>query len=99
MRQILALCLNMEFFGHTTLTMKCKNTINDVKTMMQSYLEKRISVRVELGRNKRMEFSGVLTQMYPALFAITPDEKEFKGKTVYAYSDVLMGTVKLKMIS
>ena len=79
--------------------MKRKNTIDNVKTMMRAYLAKRISVRVELGRNKRMEFSGVLSEMYPALFAITPDEKDFKGKTGYAYSDVLMGTVKLKMIS
>ena len=79
--------------------MKNKNTIDNVKTMMRTYLAKRIAVRVELGRNKRMEFSGVLSEMYPALFAITPDEKDFKGKTVYAYSDVLTGAVKLKMIS
>ncbi len=79
--------------------MKRKNTIDNVKTMVRAHLAKRIFVRVELGRNKRMEFSGVLSEMYPALFAITPDEKDFKGKTVYSYSDVLMGTVKLKMIS
>ena len=79
--------------------MKQAKTIDSVKTMVRAYLMKRITVRVELGRNKRMEFSGVLSEVYPALFAITPDEKDFRGKTVYAYSDVLIGAVKLKMIS
>ena len=98
MRQIRPLCLFMEFFGHTNLAMKRKNTIDNVKTMMRADRAKRISVRVELGRNKRIEFSGVLSEMYPALFAITPDEKDFLGKTVYSYSDVLCGAVKLKKI-
>ena len=99
MQTAVRLCLKMEFFGHTAIAMKNKNTIDNVKRTVHTYLSKRISVRVELGRNKRMEFSGVLSEIYPALFAITPDEKDFKGKTVYSYSDVLMGTVKLKMIS
>ena len=54
---------------------------------------------MELGRNKSMEFVGTLSSVYPALFAVTPDEKDFLGKTVYSYSDVLCGTVKLKKIS
>ena len=90
--------MKVEFFGHTT-TMKRAKTINSVKAMVRAYLAKRITVRVELGRNKRIEFSGVLSEIYPALFAITPDEKDFRGKTVYSYSDVLIGAVKLKMIS
>lgn len=90
--------MKVEFFGHTT-TMKQAKTINSVKAMVRAYLAKRITVRVELGRNKRIEFSGVLSEIYPALFAITPDEKDFRGKTVYSYSDVLIGAVKLKMIS
>ena len=79
--------------------MKRKNTIENVKLLVRSFQDERIAVRVDLGRNKRIEFSGVLSKIYPALFAITPDEKDFRGKTVYSYSDVLMGTVKLKKIS
>lgn len=78
---------------------KPKKNIQDVKQMVQSYLSKRIAVKVNLGRNKSLEFQGVLSSVYPALFAITPDEKDFLGKTVYSYSDVLCGTVKLKKIS
>lgn len=78
---------------------KSKSTIHDVKQMIESYLSQRIKVKVNLGRNKSMEFCGVLSKVYPALFAITPDEENFLGKTVYSYSDVLCGTVKLKKIS
>ena len=78
---------------------KNKNTLNDVKQTIESYLFERIRVKVNLGRNKSLEFCGVLSKVYPALFAITPDEKNFLGKTVYSYSDVLCGTVKLKKIS
>ena len=75
-----------------------KKNLQDVKQMVQSYLSKRIAVKVNLGRNKSMEFVGTLSNIYPALFAVTPDEKEFRGKTVYSYSDVLCGTVKLKRL-
>ena len=78
---------------------KTKKNINDVKQLVQSYLSKRICVKVNLGRNKSMEFNGVLSNVYPALFTVTPDEEDFLGKTVYSYSDVLCGIVKLKKIS
>ena len=78
---------------------KQKKNINDVKQMVKGFLSERICVKVELGRNKTLEFNGVLSGVYPALFAVTPDEEGFLGKTVYSYSDVLMGTVKLKKIS
>ena len=85
--------------AHNGSMMKQKKSIQDVKQMVQSYLSERIAVKVNLGRNKRVEFIGTLSCVYPALFAITPDEKDFRGKTVYSYSDVLCGTVKLKKIS
>ena len=79
--------------------MKTKNNISEIKQQVKGYLSQRICVKVDLGRNKYMEFHGTLSGVYPALFAITPDEKDFLGKTVYSYSDILCGTVKLKKIS
>ena len=99
MRQSGEICLFLEKMGHTTVMIKQKRDINAVKQMVQSHLSERIRVKVELGRNKSMEFVGTLSSVYPALFAVTPDEKDFLGKTVYSYSDVLCGTVKLKKIS
>ena len=78
---------------------KPKMTIQEIKRTIQSLDGKRMKVKVELGRNKSIEFIGTLSGIYPALFSITPDEKDFLGKTVYSYSDVLCGAVKLKKIS
>ncbi len=85
--------------GYTTAMIKQKRNINEVKQMVMSHLSERIRVKVELGRNKSMEFVGTLSNVYPALFAVTPEDKDFLGKTVYSYADVLCGTVKLKKIS
>ncbi|MBQ8374197.1 MAG: Veg family protein [Clostridia bacterium] len=78
---------------------KPKKTINEIKRMVKDCLQSRIAVQVNLGRNKHMQFCGVLSGVYPALFSITPDEKDFNGKTTYSYSDILCGTVKFKKIS
>ena len=77
---------------------KPTKNIADVKQMVKEFSLQRVAVKVNLGRNKTMRFCGVLSGIYPALFTIQPDEKDFLGKTAYSYSDVLCGTVKLKRI-
>lgn len=77
---------------------KPTKNISDVKQMVKDFSLQRVAVKVNLGRNKTMRFCGVLSGVYPALFTIQPDEKDFLGKTAYSYSDVLCGTVKLKRI-
>ena len=57
-----------------------------------------MAVRVNLGRNKILSYSGVLSGIYPALFTVKPDDTDFLGKTAYSYSDVLCGSVKIKQI-
>ena len=74
---------------------KPQKNIADVKRMIRELDSQRVQVKVNLGRNKIMRFSGVLSGVYPALFTIQPDEKGFLGKTAYSYSDVLCGNVKL----
>ncbi len=72
--------------------------ISDVKRMVNDCRASRVVVRVNLGRNKTMDFSGVLSGIYPALFTVKPDDEDFLGKTAYSYSDVLCGNVKIKKI-
>ena len=57
-----------------------------------------VAVKVNLGRNKSVSYSGVLSGIYPALFTVKPDDKDFLGKTAYSYSDVLCGNVKIKRL-
>ncbi|MBQ3220641.1 MAG: Veg family protein [Clostridia bacterium] len=66
--------------------------------MVKNCSAQRVAVRVNLGRNKSVSYSGVLSGVYPALFTVKPDDEDFLGKTAYSYSDVLCGTVKIKRL-
>lgn len=84
--------------GHTFFMIKPTKNIKDVKQMVKDCSAKRVAVRVNLGRNKSVSYSGILSGIYPALFTVKPDDEDFLGKTAYSYSDVLCGNVKIKRI-
>lgn len=86
------------FLGYTFSMIKPTKKISDVKQMVRECAESRVAVRVNLGRNKSVSFSGKLSGIYPALFTVKPDDKDFLGKTAYSYSDVLCGNVKIKKL-
>lgn len=70
-------------------------SVNDVKRKILSYSGAHVNVKVDLGRNKSVKYTGVLSGVYPALFTVEPDDKSFLGKTSYSYAEVLCGSVKL----
>ena len=75
---------------------KPRHNLLAVKDRIKSFYEKQVDVKVNLGRNKTVRFSGRLTGIYPALFTISPDDKEYIGRTSYAYSEILCGNVKIR---
>ena len=77
---------------------KPTGNIREIKQMVKDCSSQRVSVRVTLGRNKILNYSGVLSGVYPALFTVKPDDKDFLGKTAYSYSDVLCGSVRIKKL-
>lgn len=77
---------------------KPKQSIAEIKRMVNACAGSRLSVCVNLGRNKSMRFQGKLSGVYPAVFTVEPDEKDFLGRTAYSYSDVLCGTVKIRKV-
>ncbi len=77
---------------------KPTKNIRDVKQMVRDCNAQRVAVRVNLGRNKSVSYSGILSGIYPALFTVKPDDEDFLGKTAYSYSDVLCGNVKIKRL-
>ena len=84
--------------GNTEGMIKPTKNIKDVKQMVKDCSSQRVAVRVNLGRNKSVSYSGILSGIYPSLFTVKPDDKDFLGKTAYSYSDVLCGNVKIKRI-
>lgn len=77
---------------------KSSLSLNEVKNNIKSMQNKSVSVTINLGRNKLVNFVGKVEGVYPALFTVNPIDKAFKGKTTYSYSEYMCGRVKLKEI-
>lgn len=75
---------------------KEKISLQEIKAKVNGLKEKRVDVTVNLGRNKFTKYTGVLEGVYPALFTVKPESKEYRGKTTYSYAEYLCGKVKLK---
>jgi uncharacterized protein Veg len=59
-------------------------------------LQKPVAVKVNLGRNKYVSFCATLSGVYPSIFTVQPQDKNYLGKTAYSYSEVLCGKVTIK---
>ena len=75
---------------------KQNNDIQQVKKTIADFLKKQVDVTVNLGRNKILRFCGELSGVYPALFTVCPNDKNFLGKTSYSYAEVLCGSVRIR---
>ena len=74
---------------------KVKTTIKAIKDMVTGLNQKPVTVKLNLGRNKFVTFAATLSGIYPSLFTVCPDDKNFLGKTAYSYSEILCGRVKI----
>lgn len=78
---------------------KRTETLSQVKDTINKMKQKAVEVTLDLGRNKIVKFSATLTGVYPALFSVEPNDKSFRVKTTYSYSEYMCGRVKLLEIS
>lgn len=70
--------------------------ITQIKKTIADYFRTQVNVTVNLGRNKVLRYCGELSGVYPALFTVRPNDKNFLGKTSYSYAEVLCGSVRIK---
>ncbi|MDE6059464.1 MAG: Veg family protein [Clostridia bacterium] len=77
---------------------KSIGNITEVKRTIEEYFQRQVDVTVNLGRNKILRYCGELSGVYPALFTVRPNDKNFLGKTSYSYAEVLCGSVSVKPI-
>lgn len=75
---------------------KVTSSINSIKDTVEKLLGKDIIVKLNLGRNKYVTFPAILNGVYPSLFTVSPNDKNFLGKTTYSYSEILCGRVKIQ---
>jgi uncharacterized protein Veg len=69
--------------------------ISKIKQDIRAVHQKRVNVRFNRGRNKIVCYSGILSGVYPEIFTVSPDDKNFLGKTSYSYAEILCGEVKI----
>lgn len=75
---------------------KRNNDVGAIKKTIAGCFKKQVDVTVNLGRNKTLRYRGELSGVYPALFTVQPNDKNFLGKTSYSYAEVLCGSVRIK---
>ncbi|MCD8371684.1 MAG: hypothetical protein LUD27_00060 [Clostridia bacterium] len=69
--------------------------ITAVKRKMEGCYNKPVTVKLNVGRNRYVTFPATVNGIYPFLFTVCPDDKNFLGKTAYSYSEVVCGRVKV----
>ena len=74
---------------------KAVNNLGKVKKAIETCLNSDVNVKVNLGRNKFVCYRGRVTNVYPALFTVSP-YGEFRGKTRVSYSEVMCGSVVIR---
>ena len=75
---------------------KPTTSVSQVKRAVEGCYLKPVTVKLNLGRNKFVTFPATVNGVYPSLFTVSPDDKNFLGKTAYSYSELLCGRVKRK---
>lgn len=75
---------------------KSNTSIKEIKDAVAGCYLKPVTVKLNLGRNKFVTFTAVLNGIYPSLFTVNPDDKNFLGKTAYSYSEILCGRVRIE---
>lgn len=68
--------------------------INKIKEDIKKLVGTRISILVNVGRNKEESFEGVLINTYPSLFTVKVGELTKS----FSYSDVMIKDVVIKKI-
>lgn len=76
---------------------KSSVSLSQVKEIIEKLKAQKVQVTVNLGRNKYETFTGTLTNVYPALFTVSPNDKNYRGKTSYSYSEYMCGKVKIDL--
>ncbi len=77
---------------------KSNISLSQVKTQIARLKEQSVEVTLALGRNKFVKFMAKINGVYPALFTVSPMDKDYNGRTSYSYSEFMCGRVKVKKI-
>lgn len=74
-------------------------TLADIKKLLDSHLGKRLHLKVNGGRRRTIERTGVLSETYRAVFVVELDQEENSFERVsYSYADILTDAVEISIV-
>ena len=74
-------------------------TLADIKNLLDSHLGKRLHLKVNGGRRRTIERTGVLSETYRAVFVVELDQEENAFERVsYSYADILTDAVEITVL-
>lgn len=75
--------------------MVAKDVLDEIKKKLESRIGEKIRLKANRGRKRTYEKIGVLENIYPSIFTIRIDEKNYNQCLSFTYADVLTETVEL----
>ncbi len=77
---------------------KPTQSLEAVRRKIKDLYGQTVEVSENLGRNKYVTFTGVLSGLYPSLFSVAPSDPAYRGRTAYSYADAVCGKVRLSRL-
>lgn len=77
---------------------KVTGDIRCVQNGVRQLIGQTLKIILNPGRNKTLEYEGVISKTYPSLFTVDVRDKEGSKNLTCSYSDVLCGKVRLSRI-
>jgi len=72
-----------------------KNSVEYIRTVLDSHIGERITVKANEGRKRISITEGVLERTYPSFFTVRVDD-EYGRTATWSYVDVLTDSVEIK---
>ncbi|MGB4327214.1 MAG: Veg family protein [Bacillota bacterium] len=72
-----------------------KNSVEYIRTVLDSHIGERITVKANEGRKRISITEGVLERTYPSIFTVRIDD-EYGRTATWSYVDVLTDSVEIK---
>ncbi|MBM7623918.1 Veg family protein [Sporohalobacter salinus] len=73
------------------------NILNQIKSDLESFVGKQVSLKANQGRRKIIEKEGVLEETYSNVFVVKVEEDRAPRKVSYSYADILTETVEVQI--
>lgn len=68
--------------------------INQVKKILESYLNKPVKIKYNLGRNKYETYNVIITNLYNCVFIVKDIDMDSITKS-FSYADIITKTIKI----